>query len=104
MAEFVRLCEAAELPEEGAAKEFAAGDRVLCVARVNGQISAMDNECPHHGGPLAEGTIEEGKMVCPWHAWAFDLHTGESTHSPQSRVEVYEIKVNGDTVYAKVGE
>ncbi len=102
MSEFVRLCSREELPQEGEAKEFSAGDKTLCVACVQGELSAMDNVCPHRGGPLAEGTIEEGKIVCPWHAWAFDLKTGQASHTPHARAEIYQIKVEGDDVYAKL--
>lgn len=102
MGEFVRLCSTAALPAEGEAREFAAAGKVLCVACVDGQLSAMDNECPHRGGPLSEGTIEEGKIVCPWHAWAFDRKTGQAAHNPLARVEVYELKLEGGEVYAKL--
>lgn len=103
MSEFERICSRGELPNEGEAKEFASADgRALCVARVNGEVTAMDNECPHNGGPLAEGMIEEGKIICPWHAWAFDRHTGEAEHSSVSKVAVYQIRVEGDDVLVKV--
>ncbi len=102
MSDFMRLCSTAELPAEGEAKEFSAGGKTLCVACIGGEISAMNNECPHRGGPLAEGTIEEGKIVCPWHAWAFDPKTGQASHTPLARVEVYEVKVEGSDVYTKL--
>ncbi len=103
MSEFERICSRAELPAEGEAKEFAAaGGRALCVARVGGEVTAMDNECPHNGGPLAEGMIEEGKVICPWHAWAFDRHTGMAEHNSAAKVDVFEIKVDGDDVLVKV--
>ncbi len=103
MSEFERICSKSQLPPDGEAREFAAASgRPLCVALVNGELSAMDNECPHNGGPLAEGMIEEGKVICPWHAWAFDRHTGATEHDPETRVEVFEIKVDGDDVLVKV--
>ncbi len=102
MAEFQRLCSIADLPAEGTAKELAADGTALCVMRLHGEICAMENVCPHRGGPLAEGTIERDKLICPWHAWAFDPHTGQAEHSPQDRVQVYEIKVDGSDVYARV--
>ena len=102
MAEFHRMCSVAELPAEGTATELSAGGRSLCVVRVAGQISAMDNVCPHRGAPLSEGTIEEGRLVCPWHAWAFDPRTGQANDSADDRVQIYDIQVDGNDVYAKV--
>ncbi|HLH35953.1 MAG TPA: Rieske (2Fe-2S) protein [Alloacidobacterium sp.] len=102
MAEFVRICGKAELPSAGLAREIAVGDRLLCIANENGSISVMDNVCPHRGGPLGQGMIEGGKIICPWHAWAFDLKTGEATHAPQTKVPIYEVRVEGEDVFVKL--
>ncbi|MGE0681701.1 MAG: Rieske (2Fe-2S) protein [Candidatus Binatia bacterium] len=42
----------------------------------DGRLFATDNSCPHRGGPLADGIIGAGKLICPLHAWKFDLETG----------------------------
>ena len=101
MSELVKICDKRELPKTGEAKEFSAGGRVLCIANINGVIRALDNECPHRGGPLAEGMIEDGKVVCPWHAWAFDPVTGATSES-QERVAVYPVSERGDEVFVEV--
>jgi nitrite reductase (NADH) small subunit len=94
---FIKLAAQSDLPPEGEAKEFAAGDRVICVANVNGAISAMDNVCLHRGGPLGQGVIEGDKLVCPWHGWQYDPKTGQAVHNPNASVAVYPIKVeNGE--------
>ncbi len=99
MSDYVKLTTASELPAEGEAKEFTVGDKVICVANVNGTISAIDNVCLHRGGPLGEGTIESGKVVCPWHGWAWDPKTGEAAHNPNAKIAVYPVKVeNGDVL------
>jgi len=101
MAEFVRICGKADLPVSGQAKEIAVGERLFCVANDRSSISVMDNVCPHRGGPLGQGMIEGGKIICPWHAWAFDLKTGEA-HPLASKVPVYEVQVEGEDVLAKL--
>ena len=93
----VRMCGRAELPAPGELKEASAGDKVFCVANVDGVIRVIDNVCPHRGGPLAEGMLEAGKVVCPWHAWSFDPATGESRES-KDKVAVYTVTVAGDDV------
>ncbi|QNI34392.1 Rieske (2Fe-2S) protein [Alloacidobacterium dinghuense] len=102
MSEFVRICGKADLPPSGEAREVSTGERVLCVANEKGSISVMDNVCPHRGGPLGQGMIEGGKLICPWHAWAFDLRTGEAAHTTMARVPVYEVKVEGEDVLVKL--
>ncbi len=101
MSTWVRLCSASDLPQEGAAKEFSAGSHTLCVARINGKPLALDNVCPHRGGPLAEGTIENGKVVCPWHQWEFDLATGQATDGSGS-VAAYPLRQDGDLVLVEI--
>ncbi|HTZ89065.1 MAG TPA: Rieske (2Fe-2S) protein [Alloacidobacterium sp.] len=102
MSEFVRICSQADLPRSGEAREIVVGEKMLCIANGNGSITVMDNVCPHRGGPLGQGMLEGGKLICPWHAWAFDLKTGEAVHDPQAKVPLYEIKVEGEDVLAKL--
>ena len=98
----VRICSVGELPAEGHVGEFSAEKLTFCVAKLNGKISVLDNVCPHHGGPLGEGTIEDGKVVCPWHSFAFDLTTGLCAEAPCDHVQVYEVTVAADDVLVKV--
>jgi len=96
---FTKLTTESELPPTNQAKEFPCGDKVICVANVNGTISAMDNVCLHRGGPLGQGMIEGGKLVCPWHGWQWDPKTGEAVHNANAKVAVYPLKIeNGDVL------
>jgi nitrite reductase (NADH) small subunit len=97
---FVKLASASEMPAPGEAKEFPCQNdtKVVCVANVNGMLSALDNVCLHRGGPLAQGHIEDGKVVCPWHGWQFDAQTGQVGHHPEAKTKVYPIKVDGPDV------
>ncbi len=95
----VKLANQSELPGANEAKEFPCGEKVICVANVDGAIYAMDNVCLHRGGPLGQGTIEGGKVICPWHLWEWDPKTGEAGHNPNAKVAVYPVKIeNGDVM------
>ncbi len=98
MAESVKIGSKADLPPQGEAREFAIGDKMVCVANIGGKFSAMDNVCVHRGGPLGQGIIEGDKIVCPWHGWRWDPKTGEATDNPSAKVAVYPIKVVGEDV------
>ncbi len=96
---YIKLTTQSELPAEGEAKEFELAGKTICVANVNGVISAMDNVCLHMGGPIGQGYIEGNKIVCPWHGWEYDPKTGEVEHDPKSKLAVYPIKIeNGDVL------
>jgi nitrite reductase (NADH) small subunit len=96
---YIKLTTQSELPADGEAKEFELGDKVICVANVNGTISAMDNVCLHMGGPLGQGFIDGNKIVCPWHGWEYDIKTGAMADDPKSKLAVYPVKTeNGDVL------
>ncbi len=99
MPTFTKLTSETELPATNEAKEFLCGDKEICVANVNGTCSAMDNTCLHQGGPLGQGVILDGKLVCPWHGWEWDPKTGRAVHVPNAKVTVYPLKIeNGDVL------
>jgi nitrite reductase (NADH) small subunit len=102
MSEWVRLCGRQDLPPEAEAKEFSVQGHTICVATLHGTPHALDNVCPHRGGPLAEGTIEHGKIVCPWHHWEFDLATGEASHSPAAKATRYPLRQQGDDILVEI--
>ncbi len=99
VSEWVAVCRLSEAPEEGAVLEAEAAGVSLCLARLNGDLHALDNLCPHRAGPLGQGWIEGNAVVCPWHAWAFNLHSGiaEPPEPPEhARVRVYPVRTTPD--------
>lgn len=102
MSEFVRICAASELPQAGQVAGFTVNGRALCVANVGGAIAVLDDVCPHEGGPLGEGTIEEGCVVCPWHNFSFDLHTGVSPQDGSLKAQVFESAVTDGELRVKL--
>ena len=53
---------------------------------VSGTVYAVDNACPHRGGPLGEGELQGRVLTCPWHGWRWDVTTGASANTPGLRV------------------
>ena len=72
-----RVADLDELPE-GRVKTVAAGTRSLALTHVDGEYAALDNHCPHQGGPLGEGSIEGGLLRCPWHGYDYCPLSGDS--------------------------
>ncbi len=101
MPQFIRIGSRAELPDVDEAKEFTVAGKTYCVANVNGTYSALDNVCLHRGGPLGQGVIMDGKVICPWHGWMFDAASGEADH-PGFKVATYPLKIEGDDVFLEV--
>ena len=95
MAEYIRAMKCADLPEgEGAVMEL--GDQEIAIFRVNGCFFAMENTCPHQGGPLGRGFLEGTVVACPWHDWCFDVTTGQSVGMPGVAVRTYATRIRGN--------
>ncbi len=87
-----------ELPD-GRVKPVTCHHRTVCMSRFEGKYAALDNACPHQGGPLGEGSIEDGWLRCPWHGWDFHPLTGNSPGGHDDGVDTFEVDVRDDGVY-----
>ena len=91
-----------ELPE-GRVMTVTAGHKDLCLSHHKGRYTALDNKCPHQGGPLGEGSIENGQLRCPWHGWDFCPHGGSSSDYDDG-LETFELKIEEDAVFVGLEE
>jgi len=102
-----KVAESNELPE-GRVKTVTAGTTSMCLVHFDGQYAAMDNRCPHQGGPLGEGSIEKGIegqcwLRCPWHGWDFDPLTGKPPGGHEDKGQkMFDVDVRDDGVYVSV--
>ncbi len=99
-----KVAELDELPDRRV-KTVTVGTTSLALTHYEGDYAAMDNRCPHQGGPLGEGSIEEGVdgkcwLRCPWHGWDFDPLTGKPPGGHEdSGQTLYPTEVREDGVY-----
>lgn len=82
----------------GEGRRFECGGRSIAVYRWrDGTLTASDDHCPHRGGPLSEGILGGGQVICPYHSYRFDLRTGACLNDTSCRLTVYEVEaVNGE--------
>lgn len=92
--DFVRVAEAGAVPE-GKGRVYQVGERSVAVFNVSGELHAIDNLCPHVGGPLGEGQLRGTTIYCPWHQWPFDVTTGCLERPPEIKVARFGVKVEG---------
>src|SRR6266576_2939503 len=89
---WISLCEIDELTENQG-KYVEIDGFQLAVFLSSGNVSVMDNHCPHAGGNLAGGHVEEGCAVCPWHYWAFRLDNGQLRDTPGVTISTYKTRL-----------
>lgn len=99
MARFVKVANKSDL-ESGGGLVVEVDGRPIAVFNVNGEYFALDNTCIHRGGPLGEGFVDTANCTvqCPWHGWIYSLKSGEATFNPGTKVERFDVVVEGDDI------
>ena len=75
----------------------------IALFNVEGDFLAVSETCAHRAGPLSEGTVREGTIICPWHGAKYDLRTGEVLRGPaREGIDCYVVRVEGDEIKVEV--
>ncbi|MBM4442623.1 MAG: Rieske (2Fe-2S) protein [Candidatus Rokubacteria bacterium] len=74
--------------------------RRIALVRVGDTVHALDDACPHAGGPLSEGAVDRGALICPYHTWFWDLETGACLAPARgARAIVYPVTIEAGEVW-----
>jgi thiamine pyrophosphate-dependent acetolactate synthase large subunit-like protein/nitrite reductase/ring-hydroxylating ferredoxin subunit len=76
--------------------------RALCITRTESGFGVLDNRCPHQGGPLGEGEIDHGYVLCPWHGYEYDPITGEPPPGFADAATSYPVEQRADGLYVQL--
>ena len=97
MTQFKTVAKVGDIPEgEGRAYEY--NGRMVAVFLIEGNYQAIDDFCPHMGASLAAGPVQDGMVMCPWHAWCFSLNTGEFVENPRMKVDTFQVRILNDEI------
>lgn len=88
--------------ESGSGKVVEASGQTIALFNVNGEFFAIDNTCKHRGGPLGEGMLDDSTVICPWHAWEYDVTTGQCKTNPAVSQKKFNVKVEGEDILVEV--
>ena len=101
--DFVEVASLADVPP-GWVRKVRAGAREIALANCDGNLFAIDNACPHAGGPLGDSRLKDGCYVeCPWHNSVFEARTGEALRGPARKpVKTYPVTVQDGTIFVAV--
>jgi nitrite reductase/ring-hydroxylating ferredoxin subunit len=99
--DFRKICDISEL-QNGRGKRFIVDDKEVAVFKIDDELFALYNVCPHqHFNFIYDGIIEKDCVICPIHGWRFELETGKNPDGGKG-LERYPVKVIDDTVCIKV--
>jgi len=95
-----RVCGVDELTDgESVVREV--DGTAVAVFSIDGSVYALENVCPHQGGPIGEGKVEDGCVYCPWHGWQFDVASGEHVHG-KAAATAFDVTVDDGDVYVSL--
>ena len=87
-----------EIPAQGARVVKTALGCVAVFRTADDAVFALDNRCPHKGGPLSEGIVHDHKVTCPLHGWVFSLETGAAQGADKGAVATFPARIEGGRV------
>lgn len=100
---FVKAAAAKDVAE-GAMLSLNINDTPIALTRIGGVVRAFGDICTHDDGPLADGEIAAGCVVCPRHGARFDLVTGKATFPAVERIPIYAAEERDGMVWVMIGE
>jgi nitrite reductase/ring-hydroxylating ferredoxin subunit len=92
MVNFVTVARTEEIPP-GTGRTVDVKGVWIALFNVNGSFFAVNNTCPHAGGPIGEGKLSGEIVACPWHGWQFNVRTGERDGNPNFTVACCTVRV-----------
>ena len=94
--------EPVDVPDEGRVRSVVVEGASVALTRCSGVLGALENRCPHQGGPVGEGSIENGWLRCPWHGYDYHPLTGLPPEGFSDAVTSYDVDIREDGVYVKI--
>ena len=101
---FTAVAQSTDVPE-GAMKRGRKDDVDVVLARQHGRLCALAHPCAHMGGPLSEGTLKDGSVVCPWHGSEFALDDGHVINGPATQPQPrFEVRESSGAIEVKASD
>jgi nitrite reductase (NADH) small subunit len=85
-----------EIPPRGSRCLQTALGRIAVFRTIDDRVFAIEDRCPHRGGPLSQGIVHGSAVTCPLHNWVIDLESGEAQGADSGRVRTFALRVDGE--------
>jgi len=104
MSNWIEVCTLEEIPPMGA-RVIEQIDCNIALFRTRGdQVFALNDRCPHKGGPLSQGIVFDNRVACPMHDWVIDLASGEACGPDNGCTNAYPVKIENGRVFITLTE
>ena len=103
MSNWIEIGRLQDIPRLGSRVVRTASGNIAVFRTESDEVFALDDRCPHKGGPLADGMLAGDQVVCPYHAFRYDSRTGECDQAGRCPVATYPVEVSDGAVHVTVG-
>ena len=93
-----------DIPRRGARCVVTPQGKIAVFRTQEDQIFAIDDHCPHKGGPLSQGIVHGAAVTCPLHNWVISLETGKALGADEGSVRTVELRLDGERILARLGQ
>ena len=88
-----------DIPLRGARCVTTPQGRIGVFRTAEDKVFAIENRCPHKGGPLSEGIVHGASVTCPLHNWVISLETGKAQGADEGAVKTFAVRIEGDALF-----
>lgn len=96
MTDWIEIGTLSDIPLRGARCLKTAIGRIAVFRTADDAVFAIDDRCPHKGGPLSQGIVHGAQVTCPLHNWVFSLETGSAQGADEGAVRTFALKREGE--------
>lgn len=98
MSQFIDIAALEDIPRQGARVVKTPIGCIAVFRTAQDEVFALEDRCPHKGGPLSEGIVHGTSVTCPLHAWVFDMATGLAQGADAGDVRTFDVRLDGGRV------
>jgi nitrite reductase (NADH) small subunit len=99
---WIEIGKVSDIPRRGARCVETPEGRVAVFRTAEDRIFAIDDRCPHRGGPLSQGIVHGAAVTCPLHNWAISLETGKALGADEGAVRTIDVRTEGDRLFIAI--
>ncbi len=93
-----------DIPRRGARCVATPQGKVAVFRTADDKVYAIDDHCPHKGGPLSQGIVHDAAVTCPLHNWVISLETGKALGADEGSVRIIPVRLDGDNLFIALGQ
>lgn len=97
--QWIAIGQLSDIPQRGARCIRTPHGKVAVFRTGDDRVFAIDDHCPHKGGPLSQGIVHGASVTCPLHNWVISLETGKAQGADEGATRTIPVKLEGDTIY-----